>query len=1610
MVFNVRDFGATGNGITDDTAAIQTAINAAAAAGGGQVYMPTGVYRVSGGEEASDGCLMLKDNVYLYGDGMGQTVVKVVDGWDQKITGVIRSAYGEETSNFGVSDLTIDGNRANTTGKIDGWFNGYIPNQNGADRNVTLERVEIRDMSGYGFDPHEQTINLLIKDCVAHGNGLDGFVADYLIDSVYSGNIAYNNDRHGFNVVTSTRDFTMTDNIAYGNGGNGVVIQRGSENIPSPERIVIQGGQFYNNALEGILIKLSDEVTVRDTEIYGNGAAGIRIYGSADNRIFNNDVHGNSQNGAWAEILVQSYDDSAGVSGRFFAAINNLIESNRLAGTGASTYGVQERNDGTHATGIYANDISGMVKGPTLIYGADSVVSSQPSGLLVTTLQGTSGNDTLNGGAGDELILGLAGNDTLNGGAGNDTLVGGLGKDKLTGGDGADLYRFTQLLDSYRTSSATFTDTLTDFNPLLDKIDVRGLGFTALGDGSGSTLQVSYNASLNRTYLRSLNPDAQGNRFELVLEGNYQGALNTGNVLLGAVSNVPPVLNLPLMDQITEENTPFTYSFAETSFTDADVDALSYSAALANGNALPSWLSFNSASRTFSAMPPADAAGVYEIRVTASDGKGGTANDLFLLTVNDVPASGPTLTGTVGNDTLNGTAANETLLGLDGNDTLNGGAGDDVLVGGLGKDKLTGGAGADLFRFTQLLDSYRTSSTSFGDIITDFSLADDRIDLSAFSFTGLGNGYGGTLQLSYTSTSNRTYLKSFEADASGNRFELALEGNYASTLNASHILFVAPQAITLTGTAGNDSLTGTAANERLLGLAGDDSLNGGAGEDILNGGAGKDSLTGGAGADIFQYSNRQDSYRNYNSGGLTVTDTINDFSIGTDKIDLSAVGFTGLGNGLRNTLYLTLNAEGTKTFIKSSETDADGNRFEISLTGNHLNTLSATDFIFAAPVPQSTLFVPTLGQSNARLLRIFEDDSESGVSEMVKDLALYTSFDRVESQVYDASGDVVDLAVGGSTVTGLSTASAVDRERMWWYLDTDQPGEALLQAVSNLSGALTTLRAQGPVTLAFVWSQGEESALEVAAATDKQAALNNYQSATLKVFDYLKTALAAPTSVFYLLPIGIYQEGASAARGNTPAKIAEIVAATDAVREVQLAIDAARADVKVAVDYRDLPSRYTIDPVTYYNDVWHMNEESNEIIGQRLADFIATDLGFTANPSDNDSPPTANAKYPDRWVNGTAGNDTLTGGSGSDTMNGGAGNDTMSGGTGTDFYLVDSPGDVVIETSTLATEYDTVESSVDWTLGANVENLILTGGALNGTGNGLANIIGGNQGANVLDGKAGADVLIGFGGDDTYYADQAGDLTVELADGGYDRVYSSASNFTMGAHVEELYILSNGAANVTGNAQDNFIYAGTGDNVLNGAAGIDSLMYSNASAGVTVNLSVSAAQATGGSGTDTIRGFENLFGSAYDDTLTGNSGDNVLSGGAGNDTLVGGSGNDLLCGGLGTDQLTGGSGADIFMFAQAADSGPGALRDVISGFKTSDGDLLHLSLIDANPLTAVDDAFTYIGNLAFSALDATGQLRFADGVLYGSTNADAAPEFEIQLVGVTTLNIGDIIA
>jgi trimeric autotransporter adhesin len=275
-------------------------------------------------------------------------------------------------------------------------------------------------------------------------------------------------------------------------------------------------------------------------------------------------------------------------------------------------------------------------------------------------------------------------------------------------------------------------------------------------------------------------------------------------------------------------------------------------------------------------------------------------------------------------------------------------------------------------------------------------------------------------------------------------------------------------------------------------------------------------------------------------------------------------------------------------------------------------------------------------------------------------------------------------------------------------------------------------------------------------------------------------------------------------------------------------------------------------------------------------------------------------------LSGFSGNDTITAGADNDTIDGGVGDDSLIGGTGDDLYVVDSAGDAISELLNEGT--DTVRSSVSYTLGNNLENLVLLGTAANGTGNALANnimgnasnntinsgqgddtidggdgndILNGGTGNDSLQGGAGNDVLEGSGdstgldtfaggaGDDIYGIYSSNTVTSELAGAGNDTVWTSV-NFTLAANIENLYLVGNTAG--TGNDDHNLIIGyGAGNN--------------------------------------------NIYGMGGNDTLDGGDGNDTLNGGIGNDILQGGAGNDILEGSgdtVGLDTFAGGAGDDIY--------------------------------------------------------------------------------------------------
>ena len=153
--------------------------------------------------------------------------------------------------------------------------------------------------------------------------------------------------------------------------------------------------------------------------------------------------------------------------------------------------------------------------------------------------------------------------------------------------------------------------------------------------------------------------------------------------------------------------------------------------------------------------------------------------------------------------------------------------------------------------------------------------------------------------------------------------------------------------------------------------------------------------------------------------------------------------------------------------------------------------------------------------------------------------------------------------------------------------------------------------------------------------------------------------------------------------------------------------------------------------------------------------------------------------------------------------------------------------------------------------------------------------------------------------------------------------------------------------------------------------------------------------------------------SRYNDKANGFGGNDWMHGGSGHDTLYGGSGYDTLIGSMGADHLIGDSATsglqqDTFTYFSARESGITAkTRDVIEDF-TPGVDVLDLRAIDANSAGRFDEDFTGFIR-ATREFTRPGQLKLVDGVLYANVDTDAAPEFSVELTGVTRLSMDDIL-
>ena len=346
----------------------------------------------------------------------------------------------------------------------------------------------------------------------------------------------------------------------------------------------------------------------------------------------------------------------------------------------------------------------------------------------------------------------------------------------------------------------------------------------------------------------------------------------------------------------------------------------------------------------------------------------------------------------------------------------------------------------------------------------------------------------------------------------------------------------------------------------------------------------------------------------------------------------------------------------------------------------------------------------------------------------------------------------------------------------------------------------------------------------------------------------------------------------------------------------------------------------------------------------------------------------------------------LVGNTGGNILNGNGGPDAMYGGNGNDAYFVDDAGDVVVENANEGN--DTVYASIHYTLTANVDNLILQGGAdLQGYGNGQVNALYGNTGNNILNGNGGADGMLGGIGNDVYVVDNAGDAVVEFANEGNDTVYA-AIHYTLTADVDNLILQGIADLQGYGNGQVNALFGNTGNNILNGNGGADAMyggdgndVYFVDDAGDVVNESPNA-------GNDTVY-------AAIHYTLTADVDNLVLQGiadlqGYGNNqvnALFGNTGNNILNGNGGADAMYGGDGNDAYFVDDGLDK---IMENMGEGSSDTVFSLVH-RILEANVEHLVLDGFTNLngtgnqqsngifGNSGDNTLDGQGSADMLTG-------------------------------
>ncbi|QAY77742.1 calcium-binding protein [Sphingosinicella sp. BN140058] len=930
-------------------------------------------------------------------------------------------------------------------------------------------------------------------------------------------------------------------------------------------------------------------------------------------------------------------------------------------------------------------------------------------------------------------------------------------------------------------------------------------------------------------------------------------------------------------------------------------------------------------------------------------------------------AGSDSLTGEIGDDTLEGGADNDSLSDKFGNDILRGGDGDDTLFAEAGADELDGGDGNDYLSINSRDLLTRTARGGEGDDvivlmpytaahhILDGGAGADRISIDGLSKTAnvtLGSGSDilelGTAQSDTTAWQGQITVRDFATGVNGDAFQfldfvsdvttwdgssnpfgsghLRLRQDGASTLfeidrdgggdgYRTLVIFNATQATaftsvnlsgfapdgspppglvltggewsdTLHGGSGDDQISGGAEQDLLYGAAGadmlfgetgNDYLYGEAGADTLLGGSGNDGLTGGYGDDLVEGGEDND-WISDPEGSDTLRGGAGDDNISVDRRDSMSASVYVDGGAGNDTIELRSYSYGAVVF------DVNGG--------------DGDDLVKIGGMTASTTV--TLGAGIDKLSVAF-------------DFATYSGSVRINDFVAGAGGDQIDLSIllerfsppadpfgsGYARIvkSGSDTLVEFDRDGrggIWGF-----------QTIFVLAGV-------NPTTLTVdnlgytVNALSGTAAADVVVGTERDEVFDLAQGGADQISgggggDLIYFGASYGAGDIVNGGAGIDSLSLQGSYGSaTPLSLTG-----SSIQGIEVLVLMSNTDLRFAnPGMSTSPSQYTL----VMQDNLLATGGTLQIDGRGLT--AAETLSVDAAAEATGAYAMFGGASADTLIGG-GGQDVLDGGAGDDILNGSGGADTLRGGLGNDLYLSDGL-DTIVEAAGGGTDEVRTAAAAYTLTAANIE--ILTGTSATGqtlNGSEVGNLIDGGAGNDIMNGLGGADTLRGNAGNDVYIVG-AGDVVVEAAGNGTDRVRTALASYSLAANVEELVGTAATGQGLSGNALANTITGGSGNDILDGAGGAD-ILQGGLGDDIYVFDGSDALLEAANAGTDEVRvsfaaytlaaaNIENVTGtSSAGQALTGNGVANVITGGTGNDTLDGGAGADTLRGGLGND-------------------------------------------------------------------------------------------------------------